>query len=132
VFWPLILYLQALGSFDAGTADIGLALMQDAATIAGPDEVLAPLFHLLSGDLWLIRPEPDPVAARAAYLHAHDVAAALDAPMPQLRAATRLARIAGSDERAERLLTLRGLYDRIAEGRDTPDLREARELLEGA
>jgi predicted ATPase/class 3 adenylate cyclase len=132
VFWPLILYLQALGSFDAGTADTGLALMQDAATIAGPDEVLAPLFHLLSGDLWLIRPEPDPVAARAAYVHAHDVAAALDAPMPQLRAATRLARIAGSDERAERLLTLRGLYDRITEGRDTPDLREARELLEGA
>jgi predicted ATPase/class 3 adenylate cyclase len=130
VFWPLILYLQGLPSFDARDADTGLALMRDAARLAGPDEVLAPLFHLLAGDLWLIRAEPDVEAARAAYQHAYDVAARMDAPMPRLRAATRLARIAPPEELAERLADLRALYERVTEGRETPDLREAREVLD--
>ena len=51
------------------------------------------------------------------------------APMPQLRAAVRLCRIANDAERSGRIETLRAVYATFAEGLDTPDLLEAVALL---
>ena len=123
VFWPLILYLRALAAHDAALADEGLTLMDEAVRLAGPEEVLAPLFHLVAGDLWLIRPDPD--AARAAYQLAYDVSSRSGARMPQLRAATRLARLAAPEERPARLGDLRTVRDGIMGGAGTADLADA-------
>jgi hypothetical protein len=57
------------------------------------------------------------------------VSARLGARMAQLRAATRLARIAPEVDRARRVETLRSLHAMFAEGLETPDLVEAAELL---
>ena len=49
--------------------------------------------------------------------------------MPQLRAATRLARIATDANRDVRLERLRAIHATFTEGHATPDFMEATELL---
>ena len=60
-----------------------------------------------------------------------DTAAEVQAPMLQLRAALRLARLSrdqGKTEPARKLLS--DAYDRLTEGFSTADLREAKALLD--
>jgi hypothetical protein len=68
-------------------------------------------------------------AARDAYQHGYAVATSLNARMSQLRALTRLVRLASGRERAVRLAELRTLYADFTEGLSLPDLVEAAELL---
>jgi hypothetical protein len=91
--------------------------------------VLAPLFHVVRGDLSLLGPDPDVAAATAAYERAVAVAAGFGARMPQLRAAVRLCRVADDSDRADRLEAVRAVHATFAEGLSTPDLRDAAELL---
>jgi hypothetical protein len=51
------------------------------------------------------------------------------APMPQLRAAVRLCRIATEPERSDRLETLRAVRATLTEGLGAPDVVEADALL---
>ena len=56
-----------------------------------------------------------------------DVSREFGLRMPELRAATRLARLRAHD--ADAIESLRGIYEAFAEGFDSPDLVEARAVL---
>jgi hypothetical protein len=132
VFWPLVRFTQAGAYADAGDATVGLRLIDEAAAIAGPDEVLAPLFYVLRGDLLLLDPGANVGQAEVAYQEAFDRATRSRSQSPRLRAAIRLVRAAAPEQREARLAVLRDTYSSFNEGFDTPDLREATELLESA
>ena len=129
VFWPFILYLQAGAYLTTSNPAPALKLLGEAAEIAGGDSPEAPLFHVLHGDLVLIGPNPDLSAARAAYERAFASSERYGARMSQLRAAVRLCRIAGEEDREARLAQLRPIHATFSDGFETPDLREAAELL---
>jgi len=128
VFWPFVRFIQGGAHAEAGTPGPGLALIDEAIQLGGPSPI-SPLFHIVRGDLSLAGSSPDPAAATECYEHALALAVRLDARMPALRAATRLARIAPDAERSARLDTLRPLHAGFTEGFATPDLVEAAELL---
>jgi predicted ATPase/class 3 adenylate cyclase len=130
VFWPLIRFVQAQAHVEAGTPAAGLPLIDEALAIAGSDGLLAPLFHIVRGDLSLLDPEPDAAAATASYERAYAVSERVGSPMTQLRAAVRLARTAEGPARSDRLEQLRAIEASFSEGRSTPDLLEAAELLD--
>jgi hypothetical protein len=129
VFWPFIRFIQGAAYANAGTPDPGFALIDEAIQLGGPTNVTAPLFHIVRGDLSLLGPASSPAAATASYERAFTMAEQFAAPMPQLRAAVRLCRIANDAERGGRIETLRAVYATFAEGLDTPDLLEAAALL---
>jgi predicted ATPase/class 3 adenylate cyclase len=129
VFWPMLLYMQAAAHVDAGLPGPGFALIDEATKIGGADAVIAPLFHVVHGDLSLLGPEPDTAAATAWYERAFAVAAGYGARSPQLRAAVRLVRVADEPARADRLETLRAVHATFTEGQSTPDLEDAAALL---
>ena len=129
VFWPFIRFIQGAAHVDAGTPDAGLPLIDEAIAMGGTTNPTAPLFHIVRGDLSLLGPEPDTAAAAASYEQAYAMAERLKAPMPQLRAAVRLCRIATDADRAERTSRLRALHATLTEGFSTPDLAEAAALL---
>jgi adenylate cyclase len=131
VFWPLVRYMQAAAHVDARKPDAGLPLIREALELAGEDEVLAPLFHIVHGDLLLLASDAD--AAEAAYERARDNAVRFGARLPHLRAATRLAGLeAEPATRDARLAVVRELVAAFDEGLDTADLIDARALIEAA
>jgi predicted ATPase len=133
VFWPLVRFLQAGAHVEARKPAQGLPLIDEAIGLAGPDEVLAPLFHIVRGDLALLLAEPDTAAAAASFRQAFDVAERLDARMLQLRAATRLSGPVSAPADQERwLAVLRDVASTFTEGLSTPDLVDARALLRPA
>ena len=129
VFWPLVRSLEAGADVDGHLPERGLPLIDEALALAGPDTFLAQLFHIVRGDLLLLLPTPDVDGARDAYLHAHEVASSLGGKMSQLRALTRLCRLASRDERKARLSELRTIYETFMEGLSIPDLRDAAAVL---
>jgi hypothetical protein len=106
--------------------------MAEALELAGPDEVLAPLFHIVEGDLLLVGARPDVGAAHASYLHAFDVSELRQARMPQLRSAVRLFRVAETGEREWRAASVRAIHETFEEGLSTPDLVEAAAIVNRA
>ena len=80
VFWPMIRFMQAAAHVDAGTPGPGFALIDEAIEIGGSDTILAPLFHIVRGDLSLLGPDADAAAATASYERAFAVADELSAP----------------------------------------------------
>src|SRR6185295_16026949 len=106
VFWPFVRFIQGGAHAEAGTPGPGLALIDEAIQLGGPNPI-SPLFHIVRGDLSLAGPNPDAAAATECYERALALASQLDARTPALRAATRLARIATGAERPARLDTLR-------------------------
>jgi len=125
VFWPLLLYIKAIGRGLGGRAVDGLQLIEQAIGMVGTDGIDYPGFTLLQGDLQLDLGDVDEAAA--SFRRAHDAAAALGLRTQELRSATRLARVAQADG----LELLRGIYEKFTEGFDTPDLTDARALLDG-
>jgi tetratricopeptide (TPR) repeat protein len=128
VFWPFIRFLQSGAHVEAGSPGPGLTLIDEAIQLGGPNPI-APLFHIVRGDLSITGASPDLAKATACYEHAFAMAGQLDARMPQLRAAARLCRIATPDERPARLDALRTIHATFTEGLSTPDLVEAAKLL---
>jgi hypothetical protein len=129
VFWPFIRFMQAGAYLDAGTPGPGFRLADEALEVGGPDSVPAPLVHIVRGDLSLLGPEPDVQAATASYEYAAALAERFDARMPQLRAASRLVRVATDTDRSARREALRAVHLSFTEGFSAPDLVEAAELL---
>jgi predicted ATPase/class 3 adenylate cyclase len=129
VFWPFIRFLQGGAHVDAGTPGPGLALIDEAIELGGPTNPIAPLFHIVRGDLSMAGRDPDVAAATQCYEHAYAMAERLGARTPQLRAAARLCRIAAPADRQARRDTLRAVQGTFGEGLATPDLVEAAELL---
>jgi tetratricopeptide (TPR) repeat protein len=129
VFWPFIRFIQAGAQVDAGTAGPGFAFIEEAIGMGGPDNPIVPLFHIVRGDLSMLGPTPDLPAATASYQEAFAMAERLGSRSPQLRAAGRLVRVASAGERPARLAALRTVLATFAEGRSSPDLVDAAELL---
>jgi hypothetical protein len=133
IFWPLLLFVRAGACARAGRPAEGLDLIEEALEIAGQGSglTLLPEFYVLKGDLLLLLPESDGSVAESWFQRAFDVARELDARMPQLRAAIglyRAQREPGGMERARGLLS--GVHATFTEGFTTPDLIDARNLLD--
>jgi len=83
------------------------------------------------GEVLVSGGDPDLVGAELDFRHALAVARSQDARLWALRAATSLARLLRTrDARAEALDLLAPVHDWFTEGLDTPDLRNARALLD--
>ena len=129
VFWPFIRFLQSGAHVEAETPGPGFPLIDEAIQMGGPTNPIAPLFHIVRGDLSMGGPSPDVAKATACYEHALEMAGQLDARTPQLRAAARLCRIATPEDRPARLDALSAVHATFSEGLSTPDLVDAAERL---
>jgi hypothetical protein len=133
VFWPLLLYVHAGACARSGRPAEGLGLIDEAIEIgdSGSGLTLLPEFYRLKGHLLHALPEAGGPGAGPWFLRAFDVARELDARMPQLRAAIGLChsqRKRGDADQGSRLLS--ASYATFTEGFTTPDLIDARNLLE--
>ena len=91
----------------------------------------APELHRLKGELLLQQSSDKQAEAETCFHHALDIARSQQAKSLELRAATSLARLwhqQGKRQEAHDLLA--PVYGWFTEGFDTPDLQEAKELLE--
>ena len=133
VFWPLLLHIYAGACGAAGRPEEGMALADEAIAVAETSEGQTLASELLHrrGDL-LLAAAPEREAEAEAWLQrAVDEAAAVEAPMLQLRAALRLGQLWRRQGRAADARRLVGeAYDRMSEGFATADLREAKALLD--
>jgi predicted ATPase len=129
----LVPYFQALlagACASAARAAEGLRLVEDALSRAertGERWCEAELLRL-RGELLLLRGGRNRAVAEAAMRRARAVARRQGARLWELRAAVSLARLGPAGARTHRILA--PVYDGFTEGFDTPDLIEARELLE--
>jgi tetratricopeptide (TPR) repeat protein len=133
VFWPLLLFVRAGACARSGRPAEGLGFIDEAIEIAhqGSGLTLVPEFHVLKGKLLLAVGEGHGEGAESWFLRAFEVAQEVDARMPQLRAATALCRAQRERSEAEQGSgLLSATYATFTEGFMTPDLVEARDLLE--
>jgi predicted ATPase len=121
---------EALGK--TGSAEEGLRSLNQALAV-GADSgtvVWEAELHRLRGELLLCQSAGNRAEAEASYNQAIAVARRLQAKSLELRAATSLARLwQGQRKHAEARELLEPVYDWFTEGFDTPDLIEAKELL---
>jgi class 3 adenylate cyclase/tetratricopeptide (TPR) repeat protein len=130
IIW--IIQIRALLLFERvdeafATAKVGLSHVAETG-----EAIFAAELHRLSGMIALAKADgrDEPFAARA-FKTAIEVACDQDAKLLELRAATSLARLwrdQGKGSEAERLLA--GIYGWFTEGFGTPDLLEAKALLD--
>ncbi len=129
-------YLTLMGEAycRATRIDDGLAAVQEAFDFSNlcdeywwGAERQRQLGHLLES-----RAVPDLAGAEEAYNKALEIARSQSAKSWELRAATSLARLWHRHDRtADAHEALRPVYDWFTEGFDTPDLKEAKTLLDG-
>jgi len=111
----------ALGSIDAG-----LALSEQSGTHVWDAELIR-----LRGELALRGDPPEQARAASEFQRAAEVARRQGMRTFELRSTVRLARLAAArGERAEARSMLAPVHDAFTEGFDTPDLVEARALLD--
>ena len=135
VFWPMLLYLDAVASNSAGRPAEGVRRLDEAIALLGADPraVFVPELLLLRGDLLAaleVTGAPVPSAAESAYQAALERAREIGTRMSELRALVRLCRSAPEDQRDERRRDLRAVVAAFSEGLTTADLRAAQEALE--
>jgi predicted ATPase len=128
-------FFPALASACARRGDVGDGLVAVEEGLAlvhkGGDQFSLPEIHRVKATLVLARSAADKDVAEAAYREAIEVARGQQARLLELRAATSLARLWGENGRrgAAREL-LAPVYHAFIEGLDTPDLRDAKALLD--
>ena len=130
---PLFLTLLAEALAFVGKIDEGLAALDDAlATAAASGERgWDAEIHRLRGDLTARLPHPDPAKAEDSFRTALAIAREQGTRGYELRAATSLARLWGEQGRhGEARELLAPVYGSFTEGLDTPDLKEAKALLD--
>jgi len=123
VFWPLVLSVRARGFALAGRPGDALPVIEGAVAAGGTDAIIYPEFGVLRGELLITLGDTD--AAVRQLRDVFDTAGRLGLRMPQLRAATLLARVRPADG----VVRLRGVYDAFTEGFDDVDLVEAKAAL---
>lgn len=131
-FTPFLLALQAEAALKARRLDVGYAALADGLAIAssGGDTYWLAELHRLRGEL-LWAEGKGGSAVEADFLEAQATARRQAARMLQLRASMSLARLWQSQDRihaSRQLLT--EVYGHFDEGFDTPDLAEARRLID--
>jgi predicted ATPase len=130
---PDLLVLLAEAHGRAGRPASGLDFLAEGLDRADKTEGrwLEAELHRLRGELLLALPDRDPVAGEACFSRAIAVAREQGARMWELRAATSLARLRRDQGRhTEGCDLLAQVYGQFTEGFGTPDLQEARELLD--
>jgi class 3 adenylate cyclase/predicted ATPase len=133
VFAPYMLGLYAETCGIAGRIDVAHAAMEEAlAKIEDLDEHLWEVETLrLRGELLLAGPAPQSADAEACFRRAIAVADAQEAHGLGLKAALSFARLAAAQGRSEEVRRiLEPVYGRFTEGFDTPDLIDAKALLD--
>jgi predicted ATPase len=114
--------------------EAGLAVLAEALTKVNSHGERWPEaeLHRLRGELlWQADPQQQAGAAEASLLQALDVARSQQAKLPELRATMSLCRLWCSQNKAtEARQLLADVYAWFTEGFDTPDLQEAKALLE--
>ena len=117
-----------LGQFDDARRCIGEAV---TAAEASGERWWEADFHRVAGEIELMSPERNAVKAQTSFERALEIARAQQARSFELRAATSLARLRRDQgRRAEARDLLAPVYGWFTEGFDTPDLKEAKSLLE--
>jgi predicted ATPase len=125
----LVLFAQVLVA--GGQYDEGLAVLREVMDLAEEtgDRMVESEIHRLKGDLLQACNAPE--EAEASYVRALAVARAQQAKSFELRAATSLARLwSDHRRRTEAHDLLSSVYDWFTEGLDTPDLIDAKALLD--
>ena len=131
---PTILALLAEVYGRMGQVDKGLVVLAEALTLVdttGERWYEAELYRL-KGALWLSQSADKSAEAETYFQHAMTIAQSQDAKAWELRTATSLARLwqhQGKRQQAHDLLA--PVYGWFTEGFDTPDLQEAKALLDG-
>jgi class 3 adenylate cyclase/predicted ATPase len=114
-----------------GQAEEGLRLLTEALTLVDRDRWYEAELHRIKGELLLRLAVPDAPQAEACFQQALAVARRQQAKSWELRAAMSLSRLwQQQGKRAEARELLAPIYSWFAEGFDTPDLQEAKALLE--
>src|SRR5262249_31064000 len=130
---PLLLTLLAEALALAGKIEEALAALDDAlakAAVSGASGWDAEI-HRLRGELTGRLPHPDPAKAEDSFRTALAIAPEQGTRSYELRAAVSLARLRRDHGRhAEAGDLLRPVYGWFTEGFDTPDLKEAKALLD--
>ena len=132
VFIPYFFALQAEGLAKIGKPDEGLGVVDEALSIIENtgERCWEADVHRVKGDL-ILAVSGAASEAEKSYLEAIQIAQGQDAKSWQLRAAISLARLwrdQGKHTEAARLLA--EIYGWFTEGFDTPDLSEAKQLLQ--
>jgi class 3 adenylate cyclase/tetratricopeptide (TPR) repeat protein len=115
----------------ANEMDHGMNVLTEAVHLAGETHELFWLAEMLNlrGKFFLLTHRK--IEAEESYRRAYDIAQGQNARSLQLRAATSLARFwRDEDRRAEARDLLAPIYGWFTEGFDTPDLMEAKEILD--
>ncbi len=133
--YTLPLFIAWLGGLFAasGQIDEGLNALAEGLAMSekNEDRFSLPEFHRIRGDLLLAKSTSNKVEAEACFKQAIEIAHNQEARSLTLRAATSLARFLCDQGRsAEAHETLVPIYDWFTEGFDTPDLKDARVLLD--
>ena len=129
--WFLALLAEACG--EAGQIDEGLHALEEAleALHTHEDRVYEAEVYRLKGELLLQQSAAQQREAEECFQQALDIARGQQAKSLELRAAMSLARLwQRQGKRAEAYVLLADVYGWFTEGFDTPDLQEAKALLE--
>jgi predicted ATPase len=130
-FLPRSLLLLAEAHREVGQTALASGLVDEAlARVERTDERLFEAeLHRLKGELMLLNPDAD--QAEACLRQAIGIARAQEAKLWELRAATSLARLwAEQGRHADAYYLLAPVYGWFTEGFDTPDLKDAKALLD--
>jgi predicted ATPase/class 3 adenylate cyclase len=133
VFWPMLLSVRADACARAGLTGEGLAFIDQAVALAGERSrmPLLPELFLVKGDLLAADDGASNAGPAPWYQRALESARGLDTRISELRAATRLCRLAvDSADADESRRVLEAVYTTFTEGYTTADLVEASGLLE--
>lgn len=133
VFFPMLLFLQAEAYGAANRPQEGLIPLEQALAIVGQGEgkTLASRLSRLKGELLLAASADNLAEAERWFLQALELAKQIEAPMLELKAAMSLARVWREQGKLKEGQELLGrTFAKFTEGFATPDLKEARALLE--
>ncbi|HQX15895.1 MAG TPA: adenylate/guanylate cyclase domain-containing protein [Anaerolineales bacterium] len=126
-------YLSKLAEAHARAGNLEKAhqTIEDAFGAAPEEEMHFPELHRVRADIRLLQPHPDLETAEQGYRDAIAASQKYQSLTQELRAVTRLGRLLQSCGRSREARTLLApLYAKFTEGLDTPDLVEAKKLLD--
>jgi predicted ATPase/class 3 adenylate cyclase len=127
VFWHAILSLRAEACGLAGRWTEALDVIDQAASVSHEGTFDAAAVKIQKADVLVALDDPD--RAKSLLIRALGDARGAGVRMLQLRAATRLARLARPESRPEAIRVLREIADTFTEGADSIDVMEAQAVL---
>lgn len=130
VFWPQVLSLKAQVYAMGGRTADALDAVDEAAGLASEGSWDSAGLKIQRADLLLSL--DDAQGAESLLRHAFDEAQQAGGRMLQLRAATRLARLAGTASARDATAVLQEIVETFTEGADNPDVLEARAVIDEA